>query len=389
MKDIRLGVIGTCGRGLLSDASHAPQRGVQLVAGADVSEESLSAFVSRYRERGDDVTAYRNYREMLATEKLDGVFITSPDFCHEEHACAALERGVAVYLEKPMALTTEGCDRILRTARDHKTKLMLGHNMRYMHFTRKMKSLIDSGVIGDVKAIWCRHFISYGGDAYFRDWHADQETANSLLLQKGAHDLDVIHWLAGQRTVRVCGMGQLGVYDRLPRRGADTPPATRFDASHWPPMEQSGFNPVINVEDHNMIMMQLDGGIQACYLQCHYTPDACRNYTVIGTKGRIENYGDHHQDTTIEIWDRRVDRYRLRGDATFRMPAAEGTHGGADPLIVESFVEYLRGTSRPSVSPQDARHAVAAGCAGAQSIRNGGFPVEVPPLDPDLAAYAF
>jgi len=389
MKTLRLAIIGAAGRGHLADLSHKPDKDCVIVAGADVNTANLNAFTERYRQRGHAVNSYTDYRLMLEKERPDGVFITSPDYCHEEQACVALEAGIPVYLEKPMAISTEGCDRILRTAHDHKVKLMLGHNMRYMSFTRKMKAIIDSGAIGEVKAVWCRHFISYGGDAYFRDWHADRQTANSLLLQKGAHDIDVIHWLAGRHTVRVTGMGQLGLYDKLPRRPDCTPPATRFDASHWPPLEQKDFNPVINVEDHNMIMMQLDGGIQACYLQCHYTPDSCRNYTVIGTKGRIENHGDHHEDTTIELWDRRVDHFRLHGDTTFRTPPTEGSHGGADPDIVQGFVDYLRGIGSPAVSPQAARHAVATGCAGAESIRSNGMPVDVPPLDPELETYRF
>ncbi|MCK5155952.1 MAG: hypothetical protein KAQ69_05925 [Spirochaetales bacterium] len=48
--------------------------------------------------------------------------------------------------------------------------------------------------------------------------------------------------------------------------------------------------------------MQLENGVQASYLQCHYTPDSCRNYTYtfIGTKGRLENRGDHGK-CSIEV----------------------------------------------------------------------------------------
>lgn len=56
-----------------------------------------------------------------------------------------------------------------------------------------MKELIDAGAIGEVKTIWCRHFVGNGGDYYFKDWHAERKNTTSLLLQKGAHDIDVIH----------------------------------------------------------------------------------------------------------------------------------------------------------------------------------------------------
>ena len=73
-----------------------------------------------------------------------------------------------------------------------------------------------------MKAVWCRHFVGNGGDYYFKDWHADRRRPTGLLLQKGAHDIDVIHWLAGGYDRRVSAMGALAVYgditDRRDRR---------------------------------------------------------------------------------------------------------------------------------------------------------------------------
>ena len=63
-----------------------------------------------------------------------------------------------------------------------------------------MRELIASGAIGRVTSIWCRHFVGHGGDYYFKDWHADRRRSTGLLLQKGAHDIDIMHWLAGGRT---------------------------------------------------------------------------------------------------------------------------------------------------------------------------------------------
>ncbi|MFA7230131.1 MAG: Gfo/Idh/MocA family oxidoreductase [Victivallaceae bacterium] len=393
MKKLRIGSIGTCRRGALADNYLTPEDNVEIVAGADISTHQLDRFKARIEERQKTTpNCYLDYREMIEKENLDGVFVTSPDFCHEEQAVFALKNGVGVYLEKPIAITIEGADHILRTAYENKSKLVLGHNMRYMSFVLKMKELIDNGAIGQVKAIWCRHFISYGGDAYFHDWHADRKYANSLLLQKGAHDIDVIHWLAGSYTKRVNGMGGLTVYGDLPKRKEDPakPVDVAFNANHWPPLAQKDFNPVVDVEDINMLNMQLANGIFATYMQCHFTPDSCRNYTIIGTKGRIENYGDHHENTTIELWDdRKIDAFRLQGDATFRTPPSKGGHGGSDPAIVRSFFSALRGEGTPNSTPQAARYSVAAGCMGAASIRSGGMPMDVPALPAELENYDY
>jgi len=396
MKEIRLGVIGCCVRGKISDWAQNAAEGVRIVAAADLYQESREMYVKRFQEKFPNAplpNVYEDYREMIEKENLDGIFITTPDFLHEEMAIYALEHKIAVYLEKPMAITIDGCDRILEAAYRSRTKLQIGHNMRYMLYTNKMKEIIDSGVIGEVKAVWCRHFISYGGDAYFRDWHADSRKSNSLLLQKGAHDIDIIHWLAGSYTARVAGIGNLSVYDKLPRRGADEKRLAGgmseryWSDAHYPPENQSGYYPEISVNDMNMINMTLANGVLACYLQCHYTPDQERNYTVIGTRGRLENYGSN----TVQVWTRRQDSpFRLDGDITYRLNTPKGNHGGADLKIVKSFVDSLRGIC-PTVAatPQDARFSVACGCQGADSIRQGGIPLDVPPLAEHLAHWDF
>lgn len=383
MNDLKIGVIGVWGRGGLAAHAHQPGQGSRIVAGMDINVGSLALFKESH---GSEARTYTDYSEMLDKEQLDAVFVTSPDYCHEEEAIAVLERGIPVYLEKPMAITIEGCDRIMRTAREKKAKLFMGHNMRYMAFIQKMKSLIDAGTIGEVKAVWCRHFIAYGGDAYFRDWHSERKNTTSLLLQKATHDIDVIHWLAASYTTHVCGVGSLGVYNRCPRRSPDTVGIPAFDDNHWPPLAQSGFSPDMDVEDHNMILMRMRNGVEASYMQCHYTPDPWRNYTIIGTAGRIENYGE---DTgTIEVWSKRGG-YRLHGDQSLPVEQEEGSHGGADPKIVRSFLAYVRGNERPLSSPQASRYSVATGCKGAESIRGGGGFLEIPRLPDDLETYVY
>ncbi|MGF1634765.1 MAG: gfo/Idh/MocA family oxidoreductase, partial [Phycisphaerae bacterium] len=64
-----------------------------------------------------------------------------------------------------------------------------------------------------------------------------------------------------------------------------------------------------------------------------------------------------------------------------------GGHGGADTLIVQEFIRYVREDAPISTSPVGARYAVAAACCATESLRAGGRPVDVPAVDPELAAY--
>jgi len=381
MNTLNIGVIGIGGRGNLARFAHLPEKNCRIVAGADIDEEQLKKFSEQF---GRNVFITKNYEELLKRKEIDAVFITTPDFLHEEQSIAALKAGKAVYLEKPMAITIEACDRILETAYETKSKLFLGHNMRHFASIKKMKELIDSGIIGEVQVCWCRHFIDYGGDAYFRDWHSERKNTTGLLLQKGAHDIDVIHWLMGAYTKTVVGMGMLSVYNKCKRRAPGTKGSANWDKKRYPPLTQDGFSPIIDVEDHNMIMMQLSNGKQASYLQCHYTPDAERNYTFIGTAGRIENIGDHG-DCEIHVWTHRGSRqapdiiYYLRDKTDF--------HGGSDIEIVNTFIDFIRYNIKTNTSPIAARYAVATGYMGHKSMRNASTPFDVPEINEKLIEY--
>lgn len=349
-----------------------------MVACCDTSEAALEQARSWF---GADLFTTPDYHELLGQE-LDAVFVTTPDFLHEEHALAAIDSGVAVYLEKPIAITIEGADRILEAARAKSVRLYLGHNMRHMAFVRTMKRLIDDGAIGEVKTAWCRHFVGHGGDFYFKDWHADRRLSTGLLLQKAAHDIDVLHWLCGAYTSRVNAMGRLAVYGAITdRHGPDDPGNAKVNRDNWPPLAQKQLNPTVDVEDVSMINMDLANDVLASYQQCHFAPDYWRNYTIIGTEGRIENFGNGAPGTHIKLWNRRAD-WNPDGDQVFEMDAESGGHGGADPRIVGEFLRFVRDGGEIDTSPVAARYSVATGIRATESLRGGGVPLDVPALDP-------
>ena len=382
--DLRVGIVGLGLRSILGDLVHRPGSGSRVVACADPDSTARDRLGDRF---GPDVQVRDDHRALL-DHGLDAVIVTTPDHTHEAVVVDFLEAGVAVYAEKPLATSTEACDHILEVARRTHTRLYVGHNMRHMPVVTTMRDLIEQGAVGEVKAIWCRHFVGHGGDFYFRDWHADRSKTTGLLLQKGAHDIDVIHWLSGSVTRRVTAMGALMVYgditDRVDRPGHLMP--DWYDPErNWPPTSLRGLNPVVDVEDLSMMLMQLDSGVLASYQQCHFTPDYWRNYTVIGTEGRLENFGDE-VGARIEVWSSRSG-FRGSGDRTVEVKESAGSHGGADVSIMAEFLRFVREGGGTLTSPVAARDAVAAGCAATASLRNGGAPEQVPPVTAELASW--
>ncbi|MEU5845373.1 hypothetical protein ABZ790_03830 [Saccharopolyspora shandongensis] len=111
-------------------------------------------------------------------------------------------------------------------------------------------------------------------------------------MQKGAHDIDVIHWLGQGYTRRVNAVGGLVVYGNITSRREKEKAGVRMTdwlapERNWPPLSQRDLNPIVDVEDLSMMQMVLDNGVLASYQQCHFTPDYWRNYTVIGTEGEV------------------------------------------------------------------------------------------------------
>jgi predicted dehydrogenase len=381
---LRVAVIGIGNRAEIAEHVAMADTPARLVAAVDLSP------AGRERARalfGDAVAVHESHTDLIAAGGIDAALVTTPDFTHAAIAIDLLRAGIAVYLEKPIATTVEDADAVLATAVETGTPLYVGHNFRHAAVVRLMAEIIARGEIGEVKAIWVRHFVGNGGDYYFKDWHADRTKVNGLLLQKASHDIDVIHMLGGGYTRRVVGMGDLMVYgdvtDRRDRVGETVDDWFSFD--NWPPASQTGLNPVVDVEDVSMMMMTLDSGVQASYQQSHFTPDYWRNYTVIGTEGRLENVGDT-AGGVVKVWNRRHE-WQVAGDAEYTIEGVESGHSDADFITMSEFLAHV-GAGAPTVlSPVAARESVAAGVLATTSLRSGSVPFDVPPLDPEITRY--
>ena len=391
-EQLRIGIIGINGRGRLSRFWHDPSGRSIVTAAADISQYNLDQF----RQYGNpDAWCTTDYRRMLERDDIDAIAVTTPDYCHAEEAVAAMEAGKPVYCDKPMAISIADCDRMLAMSARTGSKLMIGFNMRYMRFVRKMKSIVDSGRIGQVKAVWIRHFVGMGSLYYFHGWQSLRKFTTSLLLQKGCHDVDVMHFVTGKYTRRVAAFGGLDYF------GGDKPndlncthcpdQATCTEDVHGaltakkPQRERCAFRSEIDIPDNYVTIMELDGGIKATYTECHFSPDYHRNYTFIGTDGRIEN--DELSDT-ISIWMRGSKRddsvskpdevLSMKTDANNVME--EVGHGGADQGICQDFVKMVLDGTPPPVPPEAGRMSVAVGCCAQKSMDEGGMPQSIPPL---------
>ncbi|MBN1671501.1 MAG: Gfo/Idh/MocA family oxidoreductase [Kiritimatiellae bacterium] len=383
---LRIGIIGINGRGTLWRYWHQPQ-GKSIVAGA---ADVYPMYLDMFREVCNrDAFVTTDYRELIARPDIDAIAVTTPDYCHEEHAVAALNAGKPVYCEKPMAITIQGCDRMLGQAKSAGRQLLIGFNMRYMDFVRKMKAMVDDGAIGEVKAVWIRHFVGRGSEYYFHDWHALKQNCTSLLLQKGSHDIDVMHYVTGRYTTRVAAFGGLDFF------GGDRPNELTcatceeredcLESQHErlsakkPLRHYCPFRREVDIEDNYVSILELHGGIKATYMECHFAPDHHRNYTFIGTEGRIEN---SQLENKLYYWKRTRERQKAPDEIVdFAKVKDKGDgelgHGGADARITDAFVDMVLKDEPPPIPPVAGRMSVAVGVKAQQSLEAHGQPMDI------------
>lgn len=151
------------------------------------------------------IAVYSDPAEMLACGKLDAVSITVPTYLHAKWSVRALEAGVHVLCEKPMALTRdEGRSMIEAAGRNNKV-LQIGHCIRFWPEYAKAKELVDSGAYGRVIAATFRR-LSATARSKQGSWFSNEEQSGGMVFDLHIHDTDFVQHLFGM-PASVCSHG--------------------------------------------------------------------------------------------------------------------------------------------------------------------------------------
>jgi predicted dehydrogenase len=140
--------------------------------------------------------ALASFDELLA-EELDGIVIATPSALHADQACAALERGFAVFCQKPLARTAEEARRVVDAA--HAADRLLGADLSYrdVEAFRRAVELVRSGELGDIVAVDLVFHNAYGPD---KPWFYDPELAGGgCVIDLGIHLVDLALWALYRR----------------------------------------------------------------------------------------------------------------------------------------------------------------------------------------------
>ncbi len=215
---LRLGFAGLGWIGAMRmDAVAASGRAV-VAALCDPSEACLSAAAARHGE----AVAFADYDEMLSRAEqlgLDGVVIATPNSLHAPQAIAALERGLAVFCQKPLALNAAEARAIVDAARRADRRLGVDYSYRYTDGVQALRSMVRSGELGRIFAIETAFHNAYGPG---KAWCHDPAIAGGgALLDLGVHLIDLCLWILDSHGVRSVRGGAFRRGEPLGGRGID------------------------------------------------------------------------------------------------------------------------------------------------------------------------
>ncbi len=189
---IRVGVVGL-GMGRHHAKVYAASPLARLVAICDVDEKRLAEYQALYPQ----ARAYTSYEELFASGQVDAVSVALPNYLHDTVAIAALEAGVHVLCEKPMAVSAPRAQAMLDAARAAGKKLMIHFNYRYQPASQYLKRYVDEGHLGELYYARTR-WLRARGVPKPGGWFGIKElSGGGPVIDLGVHRLDLALWLMG------------------------------------------------------------------------------------------------------------------------------------------------------------------------------------------------
>lgn len=369
-------VIGAGDRGSNAYAPFAlknPNK-LEIIGVAEPLDDRREEFKKKFNLKENQ--CFKNYEEILKKDQLaDIAIICTQDKMHFEPTIKALKKGYDVLLEKPMSPDAKECIEMAKVAEEEGRTLSICHVLRYTPFFQKLKSILDSGKIGDIVSVQHNENVGYYHQAHSfvrGNWRNSDETA-PMILAKSCHDMDILLYLIGKKALRVSSFGSLNHFtsanapEGAPKRCLDGCPkedtcpffAPKYyltDNLGWPtstittdlsyegrlkslkegPYGRCVYHCDNNVVDHQVVNIAFEDGVTAAFTMCAFTHDVGRTLKIMGTKGEIRGHMNLRELIIHNFIDNSIEKITL--------PAPISGHGGGDFGLIKDFVELVNGS---------------------------------------------
>jgi predicted dehydrogenase len=323
-RQIGVGIIGTRFGNLHAEAiAERPDR-ARVVAVCSRTEEHARQSAERW---GAELGA-TSFEEVLKRPDVDVVHLCTPHHLHAPMAIAAARAGKHILTEKPMATSLEDADRMIEAARKADVLLMVSFNQRFLGHHQCARTLIHSGVIGDV--FLCRG--AFLGFSAIKDWRFDlEQTGGGALIDSGMHRIDLLRWIVGEvESVQAAS----GRYVHTAMGGEDTA----------------------------LVTLRFVSGALG-HIVCSWgisTPSREESLFLAGTHG--------------SIWTENADmsvRYTVEKNPALVETFPEVSYPDSVKRLIDHFYDCLLTDAEPVVRPEDGREALRIALAAYEAARYG------------------
>ena len=240
---MRIGVIGLGNMGKNHVRNYVNLDIAELTAVCDISSEQTEYFSKKYTCKG-----FTDINEMIASDCVDAVSITSPTTTHYKLAKLCLENGIHVLVEKPITNNLSEAQELIDLAKSNGKTLMVGHIERYNPAVIKAKEIVDQGLIGKPSCLIAKRVGAF--PAQIKDMN--------VIIDLAVHDIDIFSYILDKSPTKIMANAGKALHNK------------REDYAEI----------FINYGDQN-------GFIQVNWI----TPIRIRNLAITGTKGYLEiNY---------------------------------------------------------------------------------------------------
>ncbi|MEK5070958.1 Gfo/Idh/MocA family protein [Sporosarcina sp. FSL K6-1508] len=272
--------------------------------------------------------AYESYEELLDDPEIDAVYIPLPNHLHKEWVDKAAKQGKHILCEKPAALTAIEATEMVEGCRMQNVKFMEGFMYQLHPQHERVKEIIASGEIGDLKLIKSSH--SFNLENRGNDIRMDKDMGGGSLYDVGCYSIQVIRHLSGAEPVEVHAI-------------AEIEPESGIDISTY------GY-------------LKLDSGLTAIF-DCSFDMTERNEYEIVGTKGTIKVPLAFRPDTNDGIGS-----ILVQGNGTIR---EEKVYGDIYRLEIEHFSAAILTNTDPAISGQSTINNMRVIDACYQSIQSG------------------
>lgn len=198
-----------CGRIATNHVKAVLNNNLELVAACDIVPENIEILLSKHDLQNDtSIARYYDYKIMLDEHpELELVAIATSSGVHAEIALNCIDRGINVIIEKPMAMSIQDADEIIKRSEEKNVVVCACHQNRFNIAVQKMRQALESGRFGklshgSIHVRWNRNKAYYDQAPWRGTWADD----GGCLMNQCIHGVDLLRWMMGDEVVSVYGL---------------------------------------------------------------------------------------------------------------------------------------------------------------------------------------